>query len=78
VAALTGSITQSTSEIFSAKKHGGVPLYRFARKNQDVPREAVRVTIYHLQVLALREDEMDFEVKSSPGTYIRSLAHDLG
>jgi tRNA pseudouridine55 synthase len=77
VAALTGSITQ-IPPIFSAKKHGGVPLYRFARKNQDVPREAVRVTIYHLQVLALREAEMDFEVKSSPGTYIRSLAHDLG
>jgi tRNA pseudouridine55 synthase len=77
VAALTGPITQ-IPPIYSAKKHGGVPLYRFARRNQDVPREAVRVTVYYLKVLELREDEMDFEVKSSPGTYIRSLAHDLG
>ena len=64
--------------IFSAKKHGGVPLYRFARRQQDVPRTAVPVTIHHLAVLGVRADEIDFEVKSSPGTYIRVLAHDLG
>jgi len=77
VAALTGPITQ-VPPIFSAKKHRGVPLYRFARRNQDVPREPVRVTIHQLTVLELRAEEMEFEVKSSPGTYIRVLAHDLG
>jgi len=77
IAELTGSILQ-VPPLFSAKKHGGVPLYRFARKNMDVAREPVRVTIHHLKVLAVRSDEVDFEVKSSPGTYIRVLAHDLG
>ena len=77
ISALTGPITQ-VPPIFSAKKHGGVPLYRFARKNQEVPREPIQVTIYYLNILAVRQDEIDFEVKSSPGTYIRVLAHDLG
>jgi len=77
VAGLTGPITQ-VPPIFSAKKHGGVPLYRFARKNQEVPREPIRVVIHYLNILALRGNEIDFEVKSSPGTYIRVLAHDLG
>ena len=77
VAALTGPILQMPP-IFSAKKHHGVPLYRFARKNQDVPRESIKVTIYYMNILALRGAEMDFEVKSSPGTYVRVLAHDLG
>lgn len=77
VAGLTGPITQ-VPPIFSAKKHGGVPLYRFARKNQEVPREPIQVTIYYLNILAVRREEIDFEVKSSPGTYIRVLAHDLG
>jgi tRNA pseudouridine55 synthase len=77
LSSLTGAITQ-IPPMFSAKKHGGVPMYRFARKNQEVPREPVRVTIYRLVLLNLRGEEMDFEVKSSPGTYIRVLAHDLG
>jgi tRNA pseudouridine55 synthase len=77
IATLTGPIVQ-VPPIYSAKKHGGVPLYRFARKNQEVPREPIRVIIYYLNVLAVRRDEIDFEVKSSPGTYIRVLAHDLG
>jgi tRNA pseudouridine55 synthase len=77
VAGLTGPITQ-IPPIFSAKKHGGIPLYRFARKNQEVPREPIQVVIYYLNILALRRNEIDFEVKSSPGTYIRVLAHDLG
>jgi len=77
VRALTGPITQ-IPPLFSAKKHGGVPLYRFARRQVDVPREPIQVTVHHLTILAVRRDEVDFEVKSSPGTYIRVLAHDLG
>ncbi len=77
VAALTGPITQ-IPPIYSAKKHGGVPLYRFARRHQDVHREPIQVVVHHLKILAIRPDEMDFEVKSSPGTYIRVLAYNLG
>jgi tRNA pseudouridine55 synthase len=77
VRALTGPIVQ-IPPIYSAKKHMGVPLYRFARRHVDVPREPIRVVVHYLRILALRENEMDFEVKSSPGTYIRVLAYDLG
>jgi tRNA pseudouridine55 synthase len=77
VQALTGPITQ-IPPIYSAKKHGGVPLYRFARRQIDVPREPIHVVVYYLKILAIRKDEVDFEVKSSPGTYIRVLAYDLG
>ena len=77
IRALTGPITQ-IPPLYSAKKHGGVPLYRFARRQVDVPREPIQVIVHHLKILAVRKDEIDFEVKSSPGTYIRVLAHDLG
>jgi len=77
LASLTGAITQ-IPPMFSAKKHGGIPMYRYARKNQDVPRDPVRVIIHRLTLLQVRGEEIDFEVKSSPGTYIRVLAHDLG
>lgn len=77
VAALTGPIVQ-IPPIFSAKKHEGIPLYRYARRNLDVPREPVRVTVHHLRILDLRLPEADFEIRSSSGTYIRALAHDLG
>jgi tRNA pseudouridine55 synthase len=77
VRSLTGPIVQ-IPPLYSAKKHGGVPLYRFARRQVDVPRPPIQVVVHTLKVFALRADEMDFEVKSSPGTYIRVLAYDLG
>jgi tRNA pseudouridine55 synthase len=63
---------------FSAKKVGGVPAYRLARKNRTVTMAAVRVEIREFQSLALDPPFMKFRVVCSPGTYIRSLVHDLG
>ncbi|MBY0373664.1 MAG: tRNA pseudouridine(55) synthase TruB [Bryobacteraceae bacterium] len=62
----------------SAKKIGGVPAYELARRQQPVELAPVPVTIRRLEVRALREDEVDLVVECSAGTYIRSIAHDLG
>src|SRR5262245_1496913 len=63
---------------FSAKKVGGVPAYRLARTTRTVPMAPVRVEIREFQSLALDPPFMKFRVVCSPGTYIRSLVHDLG
>ena len=64
----------------SAKKIGGVRAYQLARQDQPVALPPVAVTIHRLDLLALREAEAeaDLFVECSTGTYIRSIAHDLG
>lgn len=65
----------------SALKHNGQPLYKLARQGIEIERAARPVTIYKLEMLAFRpgvEVEVDVEVHCSKGTYIRSIAHDLG
>lgn len=77
-AAFTGMITQ-TPPIFSAIKREGVPMYKLARRNADIapppPRE---VEIKSLALEAAGCDRIKFVVVCSPGTYIRSLARDIG
>ena len=63
---------------FSALKHAGKPLYYYARKGIEVKKEPRRVTIYNLELLRLEEIGMDIRVSCSKGTYIRSLAADIG
>ncbi|MBI1955886.1 MAG: tRNA pseudouridine(55) synthase TruB [Acidobacteria bacterium] len=63
---------------FSAKKVSGVPAYRLARKGKPVPLEAVPVTIRELELLSVEGDCARFRACVSSGTYIRSLAHELG
>jgi tRNA pseudouridine55 synthase len=63
---------------FSAKKIGGVPSYKLARKNRTIEMPASRVHIERFDMLVLNAPWMTFRVVCSPGTYIRSLAHDLG
>jgi tRNA pseudouridine55 synthase len=62
----------------SAVKHRGKPLYKYARKGQEVEREARPVTIRALEVLAVEGHEVDFSLRCSKGTYVRTLAHDVG
>ena len=64
--------------MYSAIKVDGVPLYKMARKGVEVERKARRVTIYNLGLLGLEGDELDIEVRCSKGTYIRTIADDLG
>ena len=74
---LRGEIEQVPS-MYSAIKHNGEPLYKLARQGIEVERKPRRVTIYRLQLLDFRGDEVDLEVDCSKGTYVRSLVEDLG
>lgn len=72
-----GEIKQIPS-MYSALKHHGVPLYKLARKGQEVERKERNVTVYRLELLDFRGDEVDLEIDCSKGTYIRTIADDLG
>ena len=79
-AALTGfrgPIAQ-VPPLYSAIKRGGRKLYELARAGQTVELEARPVTIHRLELLAWEPPVATLEVICSAGTYIRSLAHDLG
>ena len=67
-----------TPPMFSAIKVGGVPLYKLARKGEEIVREPrfIRVSAYELTRFAL--PHLDFRMRCSKGTYVRTLAHDLG
>jgi tRNA pseudouridine55 synthase len=77
VASFIGFIDQTPPK-YSAIKHQGIPLYRWARAGVEVPRKARRVEIYRLDVVDWQLPLLTVEVECSKGTYIRSLAHDLG
>ena len=62
----------------SAKHVGGVRAYRLARKGREVSLQAVPVTIHEIEMLSLEGSLVGFRTRVSAGTYIRSLAHDLG
>lgn len=64
--------------MYSAIKHQGRPLYHLARSGIEVPRKPRRITIYRLDLLDWQSPLLSIEVECSKGTYIRSLAHDLG
>ena len=63
---------------FSALKHRGEPLYKWARKGVFVEKPARPIVIYHLQILDMDLPFIRFEVTCSEGTYIRTLSADLG
>lgn len=75
--AFVGEIEQ-VPPMYSAIKLAGRPLYELARAGMEVERSARRVTIHGIEVLALEGDRLDLEIDCSKGTYVRSLAHDLG
>ncbi|MCJ7510064.1 MAG: tRNA pseudouridine(55) synthase TruB [Dehalococcoidia bacterium] len=75
--AFVGDIDQ-VPPMFSALKYNGEPLYRYARAHRHVERQARRVTIHRLQLLAFQSPLATIEVECGKGTYIRALAHDLG
>lgn len=62
----------------SAKKIGGVPLYKLARKGEEVYREARPVHLYSYRFDEYEDPFAYFRVSCTKGTYVRSLAHDLG
>lgn len=77
LATFVGEIEQIPS-MYSALKHQGQPLYKLARQGIEVERAPRKVTIYSAELLNVRESEIELFVHCSKGTYIRSLAEDLG
>jgi tRNA pseudouridine55 synthase len=72
-----GEIEQMPPQ-FSAKKVQGVRAYELARRGETAQLTAKRVTIYEFDLAAVSGSTARFRVRSSAGTYMRSLAHDLG
>ena len=72
-----GEIEQIPS-MYSALKHQGQPLYKLARQGIEVERAPRTVTIYSAELLQFAEAYIELRVHCSKGTYIRSLAEDLG
>ncbi|MCG8525761.1 MAG: tRNA pseudouridine(55) synthase TruB [Opitutales bacterium] len=64
--------------MFSAKKIKGVPLYKHARKGKEVEREERLIRIHSFSLTQNDFPDLHFEISVSKGTYIRSVAHDLG
>lgn len=80
LAAFRGEIEQVPS-MYSALKHQGQPLYKLARRGEEVEREARSVTVYALEVIGFRPGEraeVDVFLHVSKGTYVRSIAEDMG
>lgn len=77
VAKFLGDIEQMPPQ-FSAKKIQGVRAYEMARRGEIAPLTPKKVTVYEFEIRAVRGSTVEFRVRSSAGTYVRSLAHDLG
>jgi tRNA pseudouridine55 synthase len=75
--AFRGEIRQ-TPPMYSAVKQAGRPLYALARAGISVARRSRPVTVHRLELVDWRPPQLTLEVECSRGTYIRSLAHDLG
>jgi tRNA pseudouridine55 synthase len=67
-----------TPPVFSAKKIDGRKAYDYARKGEDVKMRQNHVHIYEFELKRIDLPQVDFRVRCSKGTYIRSLAYDFG
>ena len=72
-----GEIAQ-VPPMYSALKHKGTPLYRLARRGEEVARAARRIRIFSLEIVRLQAPALLIRVVCSKGTYIRVLAEDIG
>ncbi|MFC1705695.1 tRNA pseudouridine(55) synthase TruB [Planctomycetota bacterium] len=72
-----GEIDQ-TPPMVSAVKHKGKPLYKYARKGVEIERKPRKIKIYELKLLGFDGETIELEVACSKGTYVRTLAHDIG
>lgn len=73
----TGPIMQ-TPPMYSALKHHGKPMYRYAREGIVIERQLRKVFIHDLHLQAATDDEIHIVVKCGTGTYVRTLAEDIG
>jgi tRNA pseudouridine55 synthase len=73
----TGEINQ-LPPMFSALKYHGRKLYEWARKGIEVPRQKRKIKIHELKICNFNLPYVDFYINCSKGTYVRTLAHDIG
>jgi len=73
----TGVIEQ-VPPMYSALKHKGVRLYEYARKGINIERDSRKVTIYNIRLDIIDKSNLALKVKCSKGTYIRTLAEQIG
>jgi len=66
-----------TPPMYSAKKVHGTPLYKLARRGKEIERKPIRLTL-KTTLIAYDYPYIDLNIRCSKGTYVRSLAHDLG
>lgn len=71
-------VIEQTPPPFSAKKIDGVRAYKLARKNREVALKPVPVEIKELEILSAEGDRATFQARVASGTYMRSVAHDMG
>ena len=62
----------------TALKKGGERLYEKARRGETIEIESRKVTVREFTITSIENLEVNFEIKCSKGTYIRSIAHDFG
>src|SRR3954463_9072731 len=67
-----------TPPMYSAIKINGVPLYKSARKGEDIAREPRFIRVSSWDVTRFASPKIDFRLRCTKGTYVRTLAHDLG
>lgn len=70
--------TEQVPPMYSALKRNGRPLYAYARKGEVLERDSRRISIFSLRLLEFGEDWLRIHVRCSKGTYIRTLAEDIG
>ncbi len=73
----TGDILQMPP-MYSALKHQGTPLYKLAREGKEVERASRPVSIYELELIDFDGDEIELKIHCSKGTYVRTIADDIG
>src|ERR1700704_3010753 len=78
LAAQCRGIIEKIPPPFSAKKVHGVPAYKLARKKKEVELKAVQVEIREFEILSVEVDRASFRARVSSGTYMRSVAHEMG
>ena len=64
--------------MFSAKKVNGVALYKLARKGKEIEREPRFIRVTSIEMLDFESPKVEFRIECSKGTYVRTIAHDLG
>ena len=77
LARLTGKVDQ-IPPMYSAVKHKGQRLYKLARQGKVIDRSPRQIKIYSLEMISFSDNTLEFDVHCSKGTYIRTLAEDIG